>query len=107
MDTEVVDLKEVKQIQHIDKERSLTFFIIFSICMYCSIVVVGIFLNDLGIVFGIISSICANCVAYIFPSTFYLRLAKKRGIYYKAGIAVLIFGFCSGIVCFVANMLQL
>ena len=73
--------------------------------MYCSIVIVGIFLNDLGIVFGIISSICANCVAYIFPATFYLKLTKRRGFFHKFAVAVLIFGFCSGVVCFVANML--
>ena len=83
----------------------MLFFIIFSLCMYCAIVVTGILLNDLGIVFGIISSICANCVAYIFPSTFYLKLTKNRGLFFKAGIAVLVFGFCSGVMCFVANML--
>ncbi len=88
-----------------EKERSLPFFLIFTVTLYVAIIVTGIFLNDLGIVFGVISSVCANCVAYIFPATFYVRLARKRELYYKIAIAVLIFGICSGIVCFTANML--
>lgn len=45
----------------------------FTVSYYLLCMIGGIFLNDVGVLFEFISSICISFILYIYPAAFYLK----------------------------------
>ena len=78
----------------------------FSFLLYALIVILAIFISDIGPVFSLIGAICAKGISFVLPAAFYLVLRKKKGRVFHLAIALLIFGICSGLLCLVGDFMK-
>lgn len=95
-----------KSVPGYKKPISPFFFYSFSIFLYAIIVVLAIFISDIGPVFSLIGAICANGISFVLPAAFYMVLRKKKRRVYNLAVALFIFGICSGIVCLVGEVMK-
>ena len=85
---------------------SQTNYYVFSFLLYALIVILAIFISDIGPVFSLIGAICANGISFVLPAAFYMVLRKKKKKIYNLAIGLFIFGICSGIVCLVGEVMK-
>lgn len=81
-------------------------YYLFSFLLYVLIVVLAIFISDIGPVFSLIGAICANGISFVLPAAFYMVLRRKKRKVYHLSVALLVFGICSGIICLVGEVLK-
>lgn len=75
-------------------------FVIKTLCLYITTIIIGIFVNSLQSVFNVVGSISTNSIVFILPCLFYFRLVEikgkhKRLRYYLAKGMFLLFIFFS------------
>lgn len=95
-----------KQIPGYKKPISNFNFYAFSVFLYGIIVVLAIFISDIGPVFSLIGAICANGISFVLPAAFYMVLRKKKKKVYFFAISLFVFGIISGIVCLIGEIMK-
>ena len=61
---------------------------------------------DLSTAFAIVGSLLSNSIAFLLPCCFYIKLTKKKNIYYILAWAILYFGIIMAFVSIIGTILK-
>lgn len=99
-------LLQEKEIPGYKKPISQMNYYIFSFCLYALIVILAIFISDIGPVFSLIGAICANGISFVLPAAFYMVLRRKKRKVFRLAVGLFVFGLISGVVCLVGEVMK-
>ena len=90
-----------------NRKKNNYYFILVSYFFFVLIFFLGILVTNLSVVFSFIGAIGSNAVVFILPATFYAKLTTNRNYKYKAAICLIIFGFISGTIAIISEIIRL